>query len=315
MDGMTTRVQAPVEAISYIVTPELATAWLASYHYAGQRQFKDWHRNNLARMMREGCFRPKTQIAFVRVRDRFYLTNGQHTLSAIVTSGLSQELSIVINVGADLNDVADDFSRHDTHLTRRFGDSLVAHGVHESLGVPITALHAITAACSFYALITGETNTKAANLTHDDKLAIVNRHGELGVEAWNLFEGRQNKTYLTRKTTLASAMVCLSGHDSAREFWIPLAMDDGLRQGDPRKTLLDWLRSRTTPGGSYGKIANPGKIATDHELVKACASAWNSWVAGKELKIIRVNFEATDATFDNIGSYIVRRGKPSAHRK
>src|SRR4249920_224336 len=131
----------PKEAMSKLVTPELASIWRMQHHYSGQREFRQVHRDSLARMMRAGMFRQKTQISFMQVGDMYYLTNGQHTLSAIETSGCPQILSVVVTRGNSMEDVADDFSRHDTHLTRRFGDSLAAHGVHEEFGIPITQLH------------------------------------------------------------------------------------------------------------------------------------------------------------------------------
>src|SRR5574343_303424 len=107
---------APTEAMSVMVTPHMASVWRKKWHYGGQRTFRQWHCDNLARMMKARLFRPKTQVSFVEVDGEFYWTNGQHTLAAIELSNTTQELCVVVSKGDTMEDVADDFSRHDTHL-------------------------------------------------------------------------------------------------------------------------------------------------------------------------------------------------------
>lgn len=298
---------APTEAMSVMVTPQMASVWRKKWHYGGQRTFKQWHCDNLVRMMKAGIFRPKTQVSFVEVDGQFYLTNGQHTLAAIEFSNTTQELCVVVSKGHTMEDVADDFSRHDTHLTRQFADSLAAHSVHEELGVAINALHTITGAVAYYALLRGEITARSNMLTHDQKLVLVRKYGQLGTTAYRYFEGATNKSFLMRRTTLAPAMLCADKHDGAAEFWTAVARDDGLRQGDPRKTLLEWLRQRTTPGGRSGTSNSSDlKVAADHELVKGVAAAWNAWIQNRELKLIKVSFDATTAKFDHVGEFVVR---------
>ena len=294
-----------------LVTPEMAARWRVEHHYHGQRVFRPWHCSNLVDMMKKGIFRPKTQIAFVRLKGRLYCTNGQHTLAAIELSGIPQLISIVINDASNEQELADDFARHDTHLTRQFADSLVAHDVHADLGVTSTALNNIAAACIFYEQMLGETTVRGAQmLTHDEKLRIVRKHGELGVIAWRFFEGAYTKKYLVRRTTLAPAMACAAQTlDLAESFWVAIAMDDGLRSSDPRKTLLEWLRTRSTVGGRFGNVNASGKVAADHELVKGISVAWNAWVRGDDLKMIKVNFDAPTATFANVGTFVVKGKK------
>lgn len=298
---------APTESMSVMVTPQMASVWRRKWHYDGQRTFRQWHCDNLVRMMKARIFRPKTQVSFVVVDGKFYLTNGQHTLAAIELSNTTQELCVVVSNGATMEDVADDFSRHDTNLTRQFADSLVAHAVHDELGVALTALHSITGAVAYYALLRGEISFRSNMLTHDQKLVLVRKYGRLGATAYRYFDGATNKSFLMRRTTLAPAMLCAEKHDGADEFWTAVARDDGLRQSDPRKTLLEWLRNRTTPGGRSGSSSSSDlKVAADHELVKGVAAAWNAWIQNRELKMIKVNFDATTVKFDHVGEFVVR---------
>lgn len=287
----------------YVATPEMASKWLATMNYKHQRKIRTYHVTGLAREMEAGRFRAKTQINFCELDGQFHLTNGQHTLGAIVKSGRAQLLCVVVTIVASEQEIADDFARHDTHLTRRMADSLAAHEVHLHFGITPTQLHAVTAACIYFASGVGDIPVRnSSNITHDEKLRIVMKYGERAVQCVRLLEGHFDKSYLTRKTTLAAMMFTLP-HDAAVEFWEGIRDDDGLRTGDPRKTLLEHLRNSVTLGGMSWKVL-AGKAVASHALVKGIASGWNAWVGRKELKIIRVNSNsATEAVFDQIGPF------------
>jgi hypothetical protein len=288
----------------YVVPPELASEWLSTMNYKHQRKIRTYHVTGLAREMEAGRFRANTQVNFCELRGQFHLTNGQHTLAAIIKSGVPQQLCVVVTRVKSEQEIADDFSRHDTHLTRRMADSLAAHEVHLHLGVTPTELQLLTAACVYFA--SGVNEISARNMsavTHDEKLNIVMKHGELAVKCVRLLEGRLNKNYLTRKTTLAPMMFTLS-HDASIEFWEGVRDDDGLRVGDPRKTLLEYLRTSVTIGSRTDSRALLAKATSAHALVKGIAVSWNAWVARRDLKIIRVqSMAATEAVFDQIGPF------------
>lgn len=309
---------APVKGMDLIVTPEMAANWRKHWDYIGQRPFRPWHCDNLTQEMRSGRFRKNTQVAFMRYQGRYYCTNGQHTLEAVARSGVPQTLCISVEDASSMEDVADDFSRHDTGLARQFGDALAAHAVHEDLGVTRSALHIITAAVTYFASVSGESSQRAAQqLTHDQKIGLVRKHGALARQAFELFEGATTRGYFTRRTTMVSAMACLRADpDRAKQFYRAMALDDGLRVNDPRKTLLDWLRTRTTPGGRYGTNSGSVKVAADHELVKAIAAAWNAWVDGRDLQVISLkNFDAPTADFKNVGSLTVRLVRAAPNKR
>lgn len=296
----------PTEAIQ-LVTPAVATEWLSNFNYRHQRAIRSYHVSSLARMMAAGSFRQKTQVNFCRLGDHYHLTNGQHTLSAIVASGIAQTLSVIVTNVSCEKEVADDFSRHDTHLTRQLSDAMIAHEVHNELGVTPTVLNTLAAACMFYAYLIGERTSKGATQsTHDEKLEIIKRHGRLAKAVSDCFEGFMNLGFLTRKATFSCAMFCFSADkDLSHDFWRSVASDDGLKIADPRKTIREWLRERVTPGGTYQSRMN-AKVAADHEMVKAISVAWNAWVDCRELKVIKIDRESDTAEFKRIGSVRVK---------
>ena len=56
--------------------------------------------------------------------------------------------------------------------------------------------------------------------------------------------------------------------DKAGEFWSQVAFDDGLKIGDPRKTLIGWLQ------------ANPARGTNAAARSRVVAHAWNIFLAG-----------------------------------
>lgn len=298
----------PFESTSLEVTPSIASDWLSNFNYKHQRKIRPLHVNSLARMMENGCFRQKTQINFMKLGSDFYLTNGQHTLSAIVKSGVFQNLCVIVSNAKTMCDIADDFARHDTHLTRQLSDSLHAHELDVEIGVTKTDLQFISAASLYLSFLKGESNRSSIrSYTNDEKLVIVRKYGYLGRDALSFFVGNTQKTYLTRKTTLAVVMACKEATENAGDFWTALANDDGLRANDPRKTLLEWLKLKMTAGSSWGAVNSKKQTANDHELVKGIASAWNAWVEGRQLKCIKINFDSATVELNRVGVFNVKQ--------
>lgn len=287
-----------------IVTPEVAEQWVRAWNYEHQRPKRDYHVNNLANEIVQGRFREKTQINFCRLGDQYFLTNGQHTLNAIVKANKPVLLSVVVLDVQSHKQIADDFTRHDTHLTRQLAVSLVAHEIHKQLGVTVTELNWITAAVNYYAWMIGESPLKSSTqMTNDHKLNLIAKYGELAKDALRTYHepNAKRRDYMVKRTTLACAMhVYKWNPDICKLFYGEISKDSGLVIGDPRKTLLEYLRETRSYYGLSG--ASIKKAVPYHFFVKAHAIAFNAFVNRKQLKIIRVSPEASEAFFDGPGS-------------
>lgn len=292
----------PKEGI-YMVTPEMARVWLAKYNYQHQRKIRPYHVSSLARMMEQGRFRTKTQVNFMRLGERFFITNGQHTFSAIEQSGTPQLLSVIVSEASSEEEIADDYSRHDTHLTRQHGDSLIAHEMDQFFGVTPTQLNKMAAASIYFAKIVGRIAAgSATQITHDEKLDLLREYGPLALRAVRLIEENTTETvrWAYRKTTMGAMMFCLDKQpEIAEQFWSFVISDDGLTVGDPRKTLRRYLSDVGTTGGASTK--QNARYAAAHEFVKASAQCWNAFIEHRDLRRIRVDFKATTATFKRCG--------------
>jgi hypothetical protein len=303
--GSVVRLQTlPIEGV-YLVTPHDASHWLDTANYERQRPIRQWHVASLVREIIAGRFREKTQVSFCRLGNKYMLINGQHTLTAIKNSGVACILSVVIHNVNDMDRVADLYAQEDTHLTRRFADSLVAHDEHTRLGITITEMSWVAAACAYFAFMIGELGVKGATAsTHTEKLILTRKYGDLAVSVLRIIvnpTGSKSSGYANRKTTIAPMMfVFRTDPDLCEQFWGEMFKDDGLRIGDPRKTLLDLFRESTTVGGRFGS-ATVKKTLADHHLVKAQAAAFNAFVDRRQLKLIRYNNNEKTAEFKGIG--------------
>lgn len=287
----------------FYVSPGVARDWLANYNYEHQRNIRPAHVANLRKEIESGRFRQKTQINFCSMDGHYFLTNGQHTLSAIAGSGNSVLLSVIVLQVADKSEIADDFSRHDTHLTRQISDSLVAHEIDKHFGITRTEMNIVSAACMQYAYMVGEIPLRAhGGFSNDEKLAITRRHGWLAVKCVKLLCCAGGRSYLTRKTTVAACMITMNScPDICAEFFMGIAKDDGLKQGDPRKTILNAFLNTVSGSVSGVRVAKDRK--SDHEFVKMIAVAWNAFVSRKSLSLIRINFDSREVTFDKCGTF------------
>jgi hypothetical protein len=204
-----------------------------------------------------------------------------------------------------MDEVADLYAQEDTHLTRKFADSLVAHEEHVRLGITITEMSWVAAACAYYAYMIGDVNSKGMSaITHSEKYLLTRKYGELAVSALRLIvspSGSKNG-YANRKTTNAPMMFVFRKNPSlCEEFWGEMFKDDGLRIGDPRKTLLELFRDSTTVGGRTGNMGVKKTLA-DHHLVKAQAVAFNAFVERRKLKLIRYSHDDRTVEFKGVGT-------------
>jgi len=287
-----------------IVTPVMAKEWLDLFYYKHQRRIRPYHVKNLKQEILNNRFREKTQIGFCEFAGWYYLVNGYHTLNALIEANCSILLNVAVNKVSSIDDVAAEYSRHDTHLTRPLSDALAAYEVAEKNNLTKTQVGLISAAAIYLAGIKGEIPKKSSSqLSNDDKVEITNNYINLGKKALWVIKGNEKKNYFKRKSTLGTIMLCLeAAPNMAENFWVPLVEDDGLRKGDPRKTLLSFLQESGTTGGGFRVKINTKKY-TEHELIKAIARAWNAFYDRRELKIIRYNFEDKTVTLKGVGTF------------
>lgn len=263
-----------------MVTAETARLLRDTCHFSRQRQLSESHIERLADEMDRGSFIPGTQIAFGVFPDkRMVILNGNHTLEAVAQSGVPIALTFTYIPVKDEDDVGRIYAQYDIHRVRSWGDAYKAYGFTENMPTywasPIgTALGVIMA--RFDSAIAKDPVLKSREV----RALVMRRYAKQSAQLMELVEGvaTQNLKLFRRGGVLSVALETLRYQPSmASEFWRGFLLDDGLKTGDPRKTLLNYLRARTG-------ATNRGDR---DQQSRACALAWNASFKGRKLEILR----------------------------
>lgn len=240
------------------------------------------HIDALARQMADGTWLPKSPIDFARLPDgTLTLVNGHHRMLAQVQSGRDIDWNVVIHDVDDESDVAALFWRFDTVMRVRSMQNVLA-GVNASEELELSKGATVALSSAVVFIDNGlhpPTGPHSKKYTPAEKLALM---ADWQVEARIYDECVASATRDVRRKlfgiqVMAVGLISLRANtESAIKFWTGIAEDDGLRRGDPRKTLLDFLRDTHASSAGYTYTA------------AACARAWAAWENGKELTMIRV---------------------------
>lgn len=240
------------------------------------------HIDALARQMIDGTWLPRSPIDFARMPDgSLTLVNGHHRMLAQVKAGKNIEWMVIVHDCAVDADVANLFWRFDTILRKRSVNNILG-GVNaaENMRLGRTTAAALASTVTFIdngfrppGGMTARVYTPAEKLRLMD--AWRNEAADYERAISKSQKSARRKLYTSQVMAVALITIRVN-RDSAMNFWEGVATDDGLTRGDPRKTLLDFLRD--THGASTGLTAT----------AVACARAWSAWEQGRELGMIRV---------------------------
>jgi len=281
-----------------MVTADVARLLRDTCHFSRQRGLSDVHVERLADEMDRGSFIAGTQITFGVYPDKsMVILNGNHTLEAVAASGVPIALTFTYVPVKDDDDAGRIYAQFDIHRVRNWGDAYKAYGFNEELpaywATPVgTALGIILG--RFDSAI----NARDPLLkSRDIRSLIMRKYVKQSIDVMNMSEGAStaNVKLFRRGGVLAVALETLRYQPSAAsEFWRGMLLDDGLKNGDPRRTLLAFLRGRQT------------STKQDRDLQsRGCALAWNAAFKGKTLTVLRpaymidIRIEGTPWVRDN----------------
>lgn len=280
------------------VTPEIAATWLDRFNYVGQRHRSVSHVRFLADKIRSGEYRDYSDIHFAFADDRPHLINGQHTLNAIMVADQPQKLCVHVDACSSMLKVASMFAKHDVNrprhmrdFTRKTAKDLNFTGENgNAYQGGVRRIH-----CRF------TTNKKAplkveADRDADFVNAIMLDWVDEAEQYFDCIAGTAKylQKPLRRADFVGVGLITFRHHPQvAAEFWGGIARDDGLRQRDPRKTLLNWaLQNRSE--GAFGLV--------HHRAVIPC---WNAWYGKRALGSI---YTGTNASMNIAGCDFVCDG-------
>lgn len=244
------------------------------------------HIAGLARMMRSGAWREGGAIEFARLPSgQLTLVDGHHRMLAQVEAGVDIVWTVIIHDVADEADLRNLFWTYDTTLRKRSMQNVLA-GVNAAEAMGLSSMMALTAAKAAVFIDNGlraNVGQSTRLYTPDETLRLA---AEWAVEA-ALFSQCVDIAPKSIKSKLRSGQIAGTGFITFRanrllatDFWAGLAKDDGLRRGDPRKTLLEWMRDTHLAGGGLSSGAC------------AVARAWNAFCTNSDLSMIRIGRQA-----------------------
>ncbi len=239
----------------------------------------------LTKLMTTGKWLDRDKIDFALLDGRLILVNGHHRGRAQVKAGCDILWTIIIHRCKTIDDVAVLYHSFDTNTRKRTARNVVnAMGMSESYGITKTMASSLynaapIIATRFYQTPRGSEEFHFEYNLVDRRLAVCEEFKEEAAEYGELlnFSGNKRlKTKLRSAGVAAVALVTLKHcRDEAFDFWGGLTDDDGLRRGDPRKTLLVDFDNRISKGSPTASIV-------------ACAKAWNAHLRGDTLKEINI---------------------------
>jgi hypothetical protein len=262
------------------VTPESAEA-LLGLNFDNNRPFRKQNAELFQRAIEFGFFVEGSPIRLAHSDGRYVLTDGQHRLEAIASSGHAVTLTVIVTE----DDPRADYSKVDGLGRKRTLTELVrALGVDDSLQLPMstnTVFHAALRVINGNFSVTkgGDmfpTQLAEMDVQYQDELRFLLSF--LGANA-GMGKGMTTRGVF-KSSVFAVALVTAKyvNRDTVKEFWDQVVRDDGLRANDPRKRLHNYLRE---PSGGGQKAHSINSIVT--------ATCWNAYVDGKALTRIHTD--------------------------
>lgn len=266
------------------ITPAKAQLWLNStYEY--QRPVRQWWVNYLAREMKLGRFLPLSTIHFVFYGGKSHLINGQHTLRAIIESGTTQTLLVARTSVKTDEELAQYYFRFDQSIKRTFSDAIGALHLSEIAHTSMDKLNKLSSAVIWIGMDFGAGKKKlGARIPVDDLVRETITWADDFAKLEDAMTpcSSEIRKAIIRRAVLSVAVVTFRNKPShALDFWRQVARDDGLKYGDPRKTLNKWLLTNTVSGGGKEGMA-PAMMSRGIER------AWNAFYEGRTLQTIIV---------------------------
>jgi len=262
------------------IGPDLAKRILDGANYDRQRKVRTDALRRAITMVKSDAFIEGLQIWFARCQGHLYLIDGQHRLSGVWLSGVERVFDIQIIACVDLDEVHANYIRFD-RFGRRRSDAEVLTGIQLAHGLGIEkkmALAAWKAAAIIADNFPTKLSTATSNLPTDEARAdyVYGMSAEVVAYAEAVsYADCAIKLGMQVPGLVAVALLTYRDQPAkAKEFWEGVAMDDGLRRGDPRHTLVKSLRGRDMRGGHLGGA-------------RVAATAWNAFYEGRQLTVIK----------------------------
>lgn len=266
-----TEVEAPAEnnltTQVMEVTPEIAREWLETM--APNRRLSRGNLESIAMAMEEGRWHDDGSP--IRFNRGGQLIDGQHRLSAVITTNLPRTFLVVW--GVDENAM----TTLDTGKTRSRGDVLL---IHDPQIVNVTNVAAVVGMMLRWSKGMRNHYLRTAPISNDEIVAFYDEHREYVMEC------ARHGQRLAKATGAGSGMafgLCFwlfseIEAEDAEFFWDRLNDGSGLEIGNPIYALRELLAREA-------RINNRERMRAD-VVVALIIKAWNAYRKGEEIRLL-----------------------------
>lgn len=277
------------------ITPSMAQGWIDSYTGAQDhgimRSIRPWWVNYLVGQMRQGTFSPTSLIMLAKVGDEVFIVNGNHTLRAIVGSGVTIGLPVERFECGTVDEVRHMYATADHPLKRQRSDSFRAYDTFGSLGINLSDARSLASAVTFMMNDYGRVRNSKVPISDSELLVMMQPWVPMFSELLEIAPRGHGTAWHRRLVRRASvcAVAMMTVHYQpvmARDFWVSVVNGTGIKsKTSPALKLRDYLMETMPPGGNgAGRL-----VMENHDLMaKKVAHCWNQFYLGKSLTLLRV---------------------------
>ena len=268
------------------MSPGTAKRILEELNFPGQRKIDSRRVYGHSHAIVNGDWMGSYPIHFAALPDgRIWLVDGQHRLTAIGDAMAPVGVTIRIVEMESEKEARNFYSGFDGKGSVRTNVQILdAVGIAEALGLTSRMTRAIYEAAPLLLNglepLTGVVNIRNNPAIHlqSAKMAAITEWASQAKEFQQIVKTAGKGLYekLHKTGPVAVAMYTLRHQPArAKAFWSGVALNDGLRRGDPRHTLIQDFGIRDIGAGSV------------RQRVQQSALAWNAYFEGRDLKIIK----------------------------
>lgn len=264
------------------ITPQIARQILDNYNYPRNRNVMRRKVDELTAAMHDNSFVSlTTTINFNPGKDKktFYLTDGQHRLSAIVKSGKSYVFAVMaINISADYV-----YPKTDRGLARSLLDAIRSSGIAYLLDLSETSTK--HAAVGLKLMMEGYSIAHSANKVNEDKLLniLVERYGEQARRIFVMVDKAEFSRKMIGRIPMSLLLTLYTKLPEDKlekidEFIYGCSTGMGLSEEDVRRIVYNMYRRNARSGSSIRQTMSRG------DELGTLLTAWKYWYNGKNHK-------------------------------
>jgi hypothetical protein len=262
------------------VSPAAGERMLKTFGFSRQRNISVPNVRRLNNAMVSGTFIEGTPLTMCRLKDgTCVLMNGHHTLHAIIRSGVTLRLTIIVLHVEDMEAAAQVYATMDLHKTRSWLDAARAANLDTRIPMISKVLPALGIIGNNFRFRTDSASMINSRKVRLDLVTSYEEEAKLMQAA--LFHAPKMHGRAIVRSPVMSVALETSRYQPAKayDFWSGVAQDDCLSSVDPRKTLLRWLLQHPLGGGTTQIM----------QQFNAARLAWNAYYRGDPLTILKVN--------------------------